>query len=357
MKNFLRGLRIGYYPGSLDFSAPSDRRRFVRYANKRGIDFEFADFNKKYDIVILNQRADLSVWSCYRFGKTKIIYDAIDSYIFSDKSDWKSSLRGTSKFLTRQSCYWQPNYKKAVELMCCRADAVICSTKEQQQAIKPFCLNTHLILDMHDGDIGVVKKSYETGDTVHIVWEGLASSGIPMALMKDALACIFARRKVALHLITDPIYYRYHNKFLRCNTVDEVVRYFGALSSNVFVHQWNSFVLSQLAVAADLAIIPINLDNLFSAGKPENKLLLFWRMALPTVVSATSAYSHAMMLAGLDLLACADISSWHHALDKLVNDIEYRTAVGRTGLRVAQTYYSEEQMMARWDCVFSSILS
>jgi hypothetical protein len=36
-------MRVGYAANSPDLSAPGDRRRFVAYAERRGIAFELAD--------------------------------------------------------------------------------------------------------------------------------------------------------------------------------------------------------------------------------------------------------------------------------------------------------------------------
>ena len=162
------GLRIGYFPASPDFGAPSDRRRFVFYARRRGLAFELADPRKEYDLVVLNQRADLSVWSRDRPGKARIVYEANDSYISVPASDPKQALRGTFKFLTGQSRRLQLNYRAAVEDMCRRADAVTCSTDEQRAQIEPLCPNTHLILDFQDDEVLARKQSFEGGATLNV---------------------------------------------------------------------------------------------------------------------------------------------------------------------------------------------
>lgn len=355
VNELLAGFRIGYLPSSTNLHAPSDRRRFVRYAQSRGLSFELADPAKKYDLVVLSQSADLSVWSRYRRGKALVVYDSIDSYMSAGIYDWKSFLRGTSKFITRRSRYLQINYRRAVAEMCSRADAVICSTEEQRESILPFCKNVHIILDMHDGDIGAVKDSYDFGQTVNVVWEGLASSGIPMEMMRNLLEPIAEKRKLSLHLITDLTFHRFHDRYSRRHTSDEVNKYFGGMANNVYLYQWNPFALTQIGVSADFAIIPIDLDNPFHCGKPENKLLLFWRMGIPTLVSATPAYSRAMQLAGLDL-ACKDEDHWRERLCQLMSEQKFREDAGVKGLYTANTIYSETQMLDRWDHVFKSIV-
>ena len=55
----LDGLRVGYAPLSPSLEQPGDRRRFVYYAQRRGIEFEIADPAKDYDVVVVSQRADI----------------------------------------------------------------------------------------------------------------------------------------------------------------------------------------------------------------------------------------------------------------------------------------------------------
>jgi glycosyltransferase involved in cell wall biosynthesis len=348
------GLRIGYVPAAADFGAPSDRRRFIYYARRRQLKVELADPREHYDLVVLNQRADLSVWSRYRPDKSRIVYEANDSYISVPSTDPKQALRGTFKFLTGQSRRLQLDYREAVREMCRRADAVTCSTDEQRAQILPLCANVHLILDFQDDDVLARKQAHVDGPVFNVVWEGLASSGIPMRLMHDILAPLARTRRVALHLVTDPVYYRWSNVVGKVHTVEQVRREFGEFARHVQVHQWSAFALSAIATAADLAIIPIDVKDTFAFGKPENKLLLLWRLGVPTITTATPAYVRAMQRAGLDL-ACGTSADWTEKLARLAASAEERARLGALGQRCADTVYSTDEMLGRWDRVLESL--
>jgi hypothetical protein len=347
-------LRIGYFPSSPSFDAPSDRRRFVYYARQRGLAIEYANPDENYDLVVMNQRADHSVWSRYRPGQARIVYEANDSYISVPATDPKQALRGVFKFLTGQSRRLQLNYREAVRAMCRRADAVVCSTDEQRAHIEPLCANTHQILDFQDEDVLAVKRSHAGGAVLHVVWEGLGSSGIPMRMMRDIIAPLARTRPLVLHLVTDPVYYRYSDILGKVHTVEEVRREFGDLARSVHVHQWSAFTLSAIATAADLAIIPIDQRNTFMWGKPENKLLLLWRLGVPTLTSATPAYARAMARAGLDL-ACRSLGEWHERLAALAGSPERRAVAAARGLETANGAYSSQEMLRRWDAVLDSL--
>lgn len=347
-------LRVGIVPASPTLTAPADRRRFVYYARRRGLKFELADPRERYDLVVLTQRADLSTWSRYRPGDTRIIYEANDSYLSIPMTDTKQMLRGVAKFVLGQSRRLQLSYRRAVQEMCQRADAVTCSTDEQRELIRPHCGNVHLILDFQEADVTARKTSYAAGRRFHFVWEGLASSGIPMGLLREILEPIAKQREIALHIVTDLIYRRYANVVGKVHTAERVQREFGRLAENVYVYEWNPLALSSIATAADMALIPIDLDNAFHRGKPENKLVLLWRLGVPTLTTATPAYLRAMQRVGLDM-ACHSVEEWQQRLAYYMNDEPARERAGTLGLQAANTLYSTDEMMRRWDGLMASL--
>ena len=52
---------------------------------------------------------------------------------------------------------------------------------------------------------------------------------------------------------------------------------------------WIGIVLIVMASICDFGIIPVDQKSLFTLGKPENKLLLLWKLGLPVLVSNTKA--------------------------------------------------------------------
>ena len=128
----LHGLRIGYDPYSEQLNHPGDRRRFVYYAEKRGLKFEIADPAENYDIVVVTERGDLSVWGTYPKGRTKIVYDMVDSYLDVPKSDVKGLLRGAAKYAVREWRHLQLDFWNASQAICRRAEAVICTAGRQR---------------------------------------------------------------------------------------------------------------------------------------------------------------------------------------------------------------------------------
>jgi len=347
----LRNLRIGYVPYSPDLRYAGDRRRFCYYARKRNIVFELAKPSETYDIVVVTERGDLSMWSSYSRGEARVVYTLINRYLAVPRWDPKGLLRGVAKFVTREASHLQLNYWRAMEAMCERADAVVCTTQEQRQDILPHCQNVHVILDIHSDDVHAVKTRYASGDTFNFGWEGLAENIEPFLTIRDVLARLQQKRRIALHLVTELRYGRFMRKYWQSDTA----RLTAKLPAPTYLYQWHPDTCSAVIAACDMALIPIALDKPVDAGKPENKLLLFWRMGVPTVASATPAYARAMRQADLPM-ACGTQDEWLDTLERYVASEAARRDAGQRGRRFAEEHYSEERILADWDKLFASVL-
>lgn len=334
-----------------NYQAPGDKRRFCHYARNRNLKFQIADPLKTYDLVVLSQNADLSIWSNYNRGNTKIIYDFIDSYLAVPKSQIKGRLRGMAKYVAGQSKYLRVNHWKSLELMCSRADAVVCSTDEQALDIKPFCSNVHQILDAHTSIDKCIKKNYMSGDIFNIVWEGQASNVYQFDLLRTVLSKVEEKNQIALHFVTDLSFKRFAGKFWKTYTEDIVK----GLCNRVYVYDWNEFMCPQIISSCDLALIPIDVKDPFAKGKPENKLLLFWRLGMPVVTTATPAYVRAMNKAGLDM-TCDTEDEWVTKINKYIASEDARKNAGVSGRNTACKNYSEDDILSRWDNLIASVL-
>jgi glycosyltransferase involved in cell wall biosynthesis len=353
----LSSLRIGYGSLSDDCRIGGDLRRFGYYAKKRNFNFEIADPSETYDLVFLTQRADISVWSQYQKGNCKIIYDFVDSYLNVPKWNIKGVLRGSAKYITGQSRYLRLNHWKALEDMCLRSDAVACSTEEQQISIQPFCKNAHVILDFHFMLMSCFKADYSVGDTFNFVWEGMAGNLKFAFEIKEVLHALSSKYKIAFHVVTDLNYGKYMGKYFVKPTLPLAKKIF----DHSYIHELKGKTYASIMSSFDMALVPIPLNNPFeldsslAIGKPINKLLLLWRMGLPTVVSKTPAYQRVMDECGL-AMTCRTQDEWFNTLEKYINDEAARKEAGQKGKAFVEKNYSEEILLSKWDALFSSVL-
>lgn len=348
--NDLRHARVGYVPISNALNGPGDKRRFLYYANKRSLNFEIADPSKKYDVVVITQNADLSIWSQYDSAGAKIVYDLIDSYLAIPKFNIKGSLRGLAKHLSGQSRHLKLDHWKAIAEMCSRADAVVCSTQEQRADILNFCPNVHIILDAHTDVARVSKTVYSNSRPFRLVWEGLPQNLGSLKLLRPVLDRLRLQHPVEVHIVTDPSYDRYLGKYGKTDTL-HAARH---ILSDIRFHEWKESDCADIICSCDLAVIPLDLGDRFAAGKPENKLLLFWRMAMPVVTSASPAYVRAMHAAGMNYVARNE-ANWLFILSKLIVDVGAREQAGLMGKAYVDSELSEARLLALWDKVFESL--
>lgn len=341
--------RIGYVPYSTSLERPGDRRRFVAYAQARNLSFELAHPEERYDLVVLSEVADISVWCDYPHGK--VVYDLIDSYLAIPRSNFKQWLRGAVWYALGRHRRLRFDHWATIQDMCRRADAVVCTTEEQQGDIQRYCPNVHVVLDLHSSVVHKVKEDYHCGEPFNLVWEGLPSNITQLKQIRDVLRDINKRRPLVLNIVTDPDQPRLLGRFGRVQSLDLAREVFDSIR----LYPWDEATCSEFIRNCDLAVIPIDLSDPFVTGKPENKLLLLWRMGMPVVTSATPAYQRAMRDAGLEGLACRDQGEWLIALERIIGDESLRHEAGMRGRELAETRFGKEVMLARWDAVFASL--
>ncbi len=346
----LTKLRIGYAPCDPTLRRPGDRRRFVFYAERRGLQFEISKPGRKYDLVVLSARADITAWARLPRGGPKIVYELIDSYLEVPRFQAKNVLRGPAKFVTRETSRLALSYRRAIEDMCRRADAVVCSTPEQRTSISALNQNTHAILDFHGHLIRTHKRRYSIGERLNLVWEGQPENLGSLELVAPALAELRQELKISLHLITDLQYFRILGRYWALETERRV----RALFADTYLYQWNEVMLAPIATNCDIGIIPLPDDDPLMRAKPENKLLLLWRMGIPTVVSDTPAYTRTMAACNLNM-TCHSSSDWVATLRHLATDESIRRRAARVGRIYSEDEHGEQQLLARWDAMFASI--
>ncbi|MGA2462849.1 MAG: hypothetical protein ABSH06_00655 [Thermodesulfobacteriota bacterium] len=350
--NNSKNLRFAYAPISRDFASPGDRRRFCFWAKERGIKYESADPSVDYDVIILSLMSDLSQWKRYT-KRGRIIFDFADPYLFVSKANFKDRMRGLAKFIFGQNKYLHLDYKKLLIDVCKKADAVICSSSEQQNEIKKYCSKTVVILDDFS-ELGEKKKvNYETDKSFKFFWEGMGINLDSFLCIRHALETIGYRYKISIHLVTDIEYFRYMRKIGRKACKRTIEKTFGL--KDVYLYEWNSHMLASIATSCDAALIPMPLGNQYLKHKSANKLLLCWRMGLPTITSATPAYEREMKEAGLNF-TCNTQNDWISMLEKIITDQELREKTGKKGYDYVESNYSKQSLLEKWDDIIYSVL-
>lgn len=345
----IKELKIGYVPYLPDLSQPGDRRRFPFYAKRHDINFEIAEFERTYDIILLTASANLSKWLLYKkkHPKTKFIFEMVDSLIFpSDKFD--TLFKGTGKFLLRKEVSLYVNYKNLIIQWIKKADLVICSNTALKENVKKWNTNVLLSLDYLQNEYKLVKTEYSINGKMKLLWEGQGVILSQFLFFKEMLQKISSFCE--LHVITTEKYPLFGNLVHR-----DVETMLKKLPIETTFHKWDIEKNREIFSYCDCGIIPISPKNKLAWYKPANKLISFWFSGIPAVVSNTPAYSELMNNAD-SYFYCSNIDEWIYKL-KMIKNLteEERKGIAMKNLAYVNKNFSNETIDMTWESIFKKL--
>lgn len=355
----LRDLRVGYVPYDGSLERAGDRRRFVFYARRRDVPFEVVGPETRVedlDVVVLSGGTDVSRWARGEVPATLVV-DLVNPYLGLPRRGVRSRLRGVARFAVGAAHRPVLDLGDAIEGLAARADAVVCSTEEQADAARRWCDEVHVVLDSFSDVAGLIKYDYRVGSPLHLVWEGRPENLAGFAELQPTLEAFADEHPVALHLVTGFRHARYMGRFVTRPSREVAEQLLGErLADSTYLYEWNEHMLGQIVTACDLAVVPLRLSDPFEAAKPANKLLGFWWMGMPTLVSASPAYRRMAEAVGLPDVACEGPGDWLAALRRYGESEAARIEAGRRGRAHVLAEHADERLLERWDAVFDAVL-
>ncbi len=350
----LQALRFGYLPYQSGGVSPGDRRRFPAAATKLSLNWELYEPRSSYDVLYVSSNADLTHFRRWPQDGTKIVFDMVDSYL--EIPDWepKALIRGAGKWLLKKHRHLEFVYRKTVLGMCERADLVVCATPEQQSRIQQINPNVHPILDFHEELQTLPPHMNGDGATIDLLWEGLGINVYGFSEIAEVLEALAEVTPIRLHLVTDLTLRPFNAPWPVFNTRRVLEQRLKKVE--FYLSEWNPVTLAALSRVCDLGIIPLSLEDPFLRAKPENKLLIMWRLGLPTVVSATPAYERVMRAYGGPNWSCPDQGTWFETLKQAIGEPQLRTKAAEKGQRFVQSNLSTEHLLKRWSAALATLV-
>jgi glycosyltransferase involved in cell wall biosynthesis len=346
----LESARIGWASYSPDFSTAGDRRRLAAYARMRGLAYERARLDRDYDVVLLTYAGDIPGWLAKRRrggGRPAIVFELIDSYL-TQTGLLKRHAKGVGRFVEGKDSRLAPDVLKTLRRACREADAVLCSTLEQQEEIARLGGRAFVSFDWFGDELGPPKTNHVRGDRLKLVWEGQAATVSNLQQIREPLNAM--KDKVELHVVTDPSLPRYLSRFGRRPALDVLQ----GILCPIVLHPWQRDSFSRLITDADAAVIPIDGGDAMMRGKPENKLVLLWKLGMPVLAGPSPAYRRAMADAGLTML-CESDADWRGQFERLLAmPADELKQLGERGRAHAEKVYSAEAFCAPFDEAFAA---
>ena len=350
----MRKIRIGYWPLSNNLTAAGDRRRLVFWARARGHEI-ISDLSKKVDVLVASEKSNFSS-EYFVKQNTPVIFDLVDAYL-SPLNSREDLARGIAKRLSGQISGRVKPFSEHVREFCMASGAVICSSIEQEQVIKKFNLNTHVILDSHD-EIPFIDakllKPREIGKS-RLLWEGQPATIRGVRQISSVLYELTKSNDLCFDFVTDEQYFQYLGKYFKRNTKVLLQKDLKKISDHTSVIPWTLNNLIGTAQKSSIAMIPTDLSVPMQLLKPENRLLIMWRLGLPCLTSPSPAYVRVSDKAGTNSV-CEDSSTWFERFQKLLSDPNFAYAEIQRGQNYLSQFHSKEILLEKWDRAIDSVL-
>jgi hypothetical protein len=347
-------LKIGYWPLTETLKSAGDRRRLVFWAKARGHSI-VTDLTQKVDVIIASENADFNS-NYFRNEKIPVIFDLVDAYL-SPLSSRDDLARGIAKKLSGQISGTIKPYSHHVEDFCRNATLVICSSIEQELLIKSLNTKTSIILDSHEEIPFISPLDYGTkrSDKLQILWEGQPATISGVGQIASSLDVLSNAYEMQFNFVTDYKYYKLLNRYFERNTLDILKKNLPNISKLTRIIPWSPENLASYARSSNAAIIPIDLSVPMQALKPENRLLIMWRLGLPCLTSPSPAYVRVANKAGVNAV-CENLSDWSKNFSQLLEDKEYAKNEVLKGQEYLHENHNGKILLKKWDMVFESVL-
>lgn len=350
--NKMKKMRIGYFPISKTMKSPGDRRRLLFWAQIRGHEV-VTDHSQKVDAIVATEMADFNSVAL-RKSKVPLIFDLVDAYL-SPGNPYEDFARGVAKSATGQISGKVRPFSHHVRDFCVMSNAVICSSIEQKAIIQPYNLNTHVILDSHE-EIPFVEFGGPLGmNGYRILWEGQPATIGGIGLISTAIARLAQTNNLSMRFVTDEMYFKIMNKFSRRSTVSLLKRNLGTLANQAKVIPWSSSNLVSSAMLSNIAVIPIDISVPIQRLKPENRLLIMWRLGLPCLTSDSPAYVRVSTEVET-ITVCRNLDEWYQNALRLLSDPDLARIQVTKGQDYLRQAHSKESLLKKWDLVFDSAM-
>jgi len=350
----MRKLKIGYWPLSENLKSAGDRRRVVFWAHARGHEI-VTDLRQNVDVIIASEKSDFNSLA-FANPKTPIIFDLIDAYL-SPLNSYDDLARGVTKRLTSQISGGIKPFSYHVKDFCLGVNAVICSSIEQERVIKPYNLNTHVILDSHD-EIPFIEAKIlkpKTGAETRILWEGQPATIRGVREISSTLTQLSAANTLHFDFVTDENYFQFLGKYIRRSTSTLLKKDLGESFPKASITPWTLSNLVESAKQSSIAMIPIDLSVPMQLLKPENRLLIMWRLGLPCLTSPSPAYVRVTDQAGVKG-ACEDSNAWHLNFNHLLNDPSFAYDEIVRGQDYLREFHTRTILLEKWDRAIESVV-
>ena len=350
----MTALKIGYWPLTRALNSAGDRRRLVFWAEARGHKL-ILDLTEKVDVIVASENSDFNS-TFFANEKVPIIFDLVDAYL-SPLNLIDDSARGIAKKLSGQISGGFKPFSQHVRNFCERSTLVICSSIEQEVIINQFNPTTRVILDCHE-EIPLIEPTQNANKSKRlnqVLWEGQPATIGGVEQISSVLTTLSRANELHFNFITDQRYFRLLNRYFESDTLSILEKDLHQISHLIRITQWTPSNLVESAMQSSLAMIPIDLSVPMQLLKPENRLLIMWRLGLPCLTSPSPAYIRVASKAGVSAV-CKNLQDWTSNFERILNDPTFARSESVKGQNYIHEFHTREILLQKWDDAFEAAL-
>ena len=350
----MRGLRIGDWPLSTNLKTAGDRRRLIFWANARGHTI-ITDLTQRVDVLVASEGSDFNS-SIFAQKEVPIIFDLVDAYL-SPLNQYDDLARGLAKKLSGQISGSIKPFSHHVRNFCMNSDAVICSSTEQEVVINQFNSNVHVILDSHH-EIQFIEPILARSlplEAVRVLWEGQPATLRGLGQISATLFQLSKMKDIQFDFVTDENYSQYMGKYFKKSTAALLEKIVNPIFDRIKIIPWSPGNLVSSAKSSSIAMIPLDLSIPMQLLKPENRLLIMWRLGLPCLTSPSPAYARVANQAGASVV-CENSDAWLENFLRLLNDPVFAHAEILRGQDYLRKNHNETVLLNKWDEAIESAI-
>jgi hypothetical protein len=235
-----------------------------------------------------------------------------------------------------------------------RADGVLCATPEQKEVISLFNSQCFDILDFHE-EFPIRKFESRSLNLNKLIWEGQPYTISGLNSLQVQLKQLSSRDRFELSLITDLQTPRFLGKIGTIETRKRIGELPSLLQGKLNLIPWSLQSVIEETQKATLALLPLDEKNFLNLLKPENRLLIMWRLGVPCITSPNSAYQRVMSLSGNQNI-CNNPEDWLHQITLILEDSKIQRDIVERGQEYIMKFHGLNDTLLKWDEAFESII-
>lgn len=226
-------------------------------------------------------------------------------------------------------------------------DAVVCACAAQARVLEKYISNVYIVPDVSFYHKKYVKKrALSIHDKIIFVWEGQGHNFPYVKELIDRNRDFFKKPDILLRIITDPI----NEKTGFSNE-----QYIKSLNINSEFIEWDQKTFIDYVGSAHIGIAIVDTYCKHAMFKPDNKLVNYLGLGLPTIASGTEAYVNFNEQCKESSIICFNNEDWTNALEFFRKHKEIIVQNGIFGRDFVLNNYDESNLILKWNNVIKEV--